>query len=209
LNPVDAFWHFANFFAPAVVTGFIAAGATKLLWRRELAGVGWGRLGGWASAAMAAVLVARPGDLRARRQDGHLRGDGRRLRPGALVGRLSQSRLRLRRSTAAQARTGSPRSEWPAHLGDPDVDQAAGEVFGRGEIDHPVALGPAHLLGGVVARAALDQDALDAAEARGADRVALGLDPGLQALQAFELFRRAVSSASCAAGVPGAGCRRS
>jgi rhamnogalacturonyl hydrolase YesR len=40
-----------------VVTGFIAAGATKLLWRRELAGIGWGRLGGWASAAMAAVLT--------------------------------------------------------------------------------------------------------------------------------------------------------
>ena len=57
MNPVDAFWHFANFFAPAVVTGFIAAGATKLLWRRELAGIGWGRLGGWASAAMAAVLM--------------------------------------------------------------------------------------------------------------------------------------------------------
>ena len=57
MNPVDAFWHFANFFAPAVVTGFIAAGATKLLWRHELAGIGWGRLGGWASTAMAAVLM--------------------------------------------------------------------------------------------------------------------------------------------------------
>ncbi|MEO5881633.1 MAG: hypothetical protein ABIQ06_04400 [Caldimonas sp.] len=57
MNPVDAFWHFANFFAPAVVTGFIAAGATKLLWRRQLAGVGWGRLGVWASATMAAVLA--------------------------------------------------------------------------------------------------------------------------------------------------------
>ena len=42
---------------PAVATGFIAAGATKLLWRRELAGISWGRLGGWASAAMAAVLM--------------------------------------------------------------------------------------------------------------------------------------------------------
>jgi len=57
LNPVDAFWHLANFFAPAIVTGFIAAGGTKLLWRRELAGVGWGRLGGWASGAMALVLL--------------------------------------------------------------------------------------------------------------------------------------------------------
>ena len=58
MNPVDVFWHFVNFLAPAVVTGFLAAGAAKLFWRRELAGIGWGRLGGWASAAMAAVLVA-------------------------------------------------------------------------------------------------------------------------------------------------------
>ena len=58
MNPVDAFWHLVNFFAPALGVGFIAAGVTKLLWRRELAGVGWGRLGAWASAAMAAVLVA-------------------------------------------------------------------------------------------------------------------------------------------------------
>ena len=57
MNPVDAFWHFVNFFAPALGVGFIAAGTAKLLWRRELAGVGWGRLGAWASASMAAVLV--------------------------------------------------------------------------------------------------------------------------------------------------------
>ena len=57
MNPVDAFWHFVNFFAPAVGVGFIAAGATKLLWGRELAGVAWWRLGGWASAATAAVLL--------------------------------------------------------------------------------------------------------------------------------------------------------
>ena len=57
MNPVDAFWHFANFFAPAVVTGFLAAAGTKLLWRRELAGVGLARLGAWASGAMAAVLL--------------------------------------------------------------------------------------------------------------------------------------------------------
>ncbi len=57
MNPLDAFWHLANFFAPAVVTGFLAAGATKLLWRRELVSVGWGRLGGWASTAMAIVFV--------------------------------------------------------------------------------------------------------------------------------------------------------
>ena len=58
MNPVDAFWHFVNFFAPAVGVGVIAAGASKLLWRHELAGIRWHRLAGWSSAWMAAVLVA-------------------------------------------------------------------------------------------------------------------------------------------------------
>jgi hypothetical protein len=58
LNPVDAFWHFANFFAPALVTGYLAAAGAKLVWRRELAGVGWGRLGAWAGGAMAAAALA-------------------------------------------------------------------------------------------------------------------------------------------------------
>ena len=58
MNPVDAFWHFANFFAPAVVAGFLAAAGAKLLWRRELAAVGLGRLGAWAGGAMALTLLA-------------------------------------------------------------------------------------------------------------------------------------------------------
>jgi len=58
LNPVDAFWHVANFFAPAVVAGFLAAAGAKLLWRRELAAVGLGRLGAWAGGAMALTLLA-------------------------------------------------------------------------------------------------------------------------------------------------------
>jgi hypothetical protein len=53
--PVDAFWHIVNFFATALVTGFVAAAATKLVWRRELARAGWFGLGAWASAAMAVV----------------------------------------------------------------------------------------------------------------------------------------------------------
>jgi hypothetical protein len=53
----DAFWHIANFFLPALATGALAAGAAKLLWRRELAAVGWLRLAAWASAAMAGVAV--------------------------------------------------------------------------------------------------------------------------------------------------------
>ncbi len=57
MNPVDAFWHIANFFAPALVVGYLAAGATKLLWRRELGAIGWLRLGVWPSAAMAVVSL--------------------------------------------------------------------------------------------------------------------------------------------------------
>lgn len=57
MNPVYAFWHITNFFAPALVVGYLAAGATKLLWRRQLGTIGWLRLGAWPSAAMAVVLV--------------------------------------------------------------------------------------------------------------------------------------------------------
>ena len=57
MNPVDAFWHIANFFAPALVVGYLAAGASKLLWRDALGAIGWLRLGAWPSAAMAGVSV--------------------------------------------------------------------------------------------------------------------------------------------------------
>jgi hypothetical protein len=52
-----AFWHIANFFAPAVGIGLFAAAATKLVWRRELKGVGWLRLAAWASGSMALVSM--------------------------------------------------------------------------------------------------------------------------------------------------------
>jgi hypothetical protein len=58
LGPVDAFWHLLNFFAPALGVGLLASGLAKLLWRRELKGVAWMRLAGWAAAACAAVLIA-------------------------------------------------------------------------------------------------------------------------------------------------------
>jgi hypothetical protein len=57
VQPVDAFWHIANFFAPALVVGLLAATATKAIWRHELATVGWWRLAGSASAAMAGVSI--------------------------------------------------------------------------------------------------------------------------------------------------------
>ena len=53
----EAFWHLTNFFAPAVVLGAIAAAATKLIWRRELAAVGGLRLWAWASGAAAIAAV--------------------------------------------------------------------------------------------------------------------------------------------------------
>lgn len=57
MDPVDAFWHFAAFFAPAVGVGLLAATFAKLLWRGELKGASWKRLIGWAVASSATVLV--------------------------------------------------------------------------------------------------------------------------------------------------------
>ena len=55
--PVSAaFWHIANFFAPSLSVAVIATSAAKLLWRRELASVGWGRL--VLSSAIPMALVA-------------------------------------------------------------------------------------------------------------------------------------------------------
>ncbi len=65
----DAFWHVANFFAPAVLVGLFAALATKVVWRRELAGVSWRRL--WAAASLACAAVS-VGGLLAFEHDGKM-----------------------------------------------------------------------------------------------------------------------------------------
>ena len=57
MQPADAFWHIANFFAPAVVIGLLAAATTKIVWRHELAAIGWLRLAAWASGSMATVSM--------------------------------------------------------------------------------------------------------------------------------------------------------
>jgi hypothetical protein len=57
MGPLDALWHALNFFAPAVAVALLAAGAAKLLWRRELAGVAWHRLALWGGVAGAMALV--------------------------------------------------------------------------------------------------------------------------------------------------------
>ena len=57
MNFVDAFWHIANFFAPALVVGLLAAAAAKRVWRPDLAAIGWLRLAAWAIGAMAVVSM--------------------------------------------------------------------------------------------------------------------------------------------------------
>jgi hypothetical protein len=58
LSPIDALWHLLNFFAPALGVGLITASFAKLLWRQELKGVSWVRLGVWATLGCAVTLIA-------------------------------------------------------------------------------------------------------------------------------------------------------
>ena len=58
MDPIDAFWHVMNFFAPAVVVGLLAPMLVKLLWWRSLTGVSWARLSRWATAGSALMLIA-------------------------------------------------------------------------------------------------------------------------------------------------------
>lgn len=58
MGPLDAFWHLLNFVLPALAVAALAAGAAKLLWRRELKPVSWGRLARDAAIANLLVLVA-------------------------------------------------------------------------------------------------------------------------------------------------------
>jgi hypothetical protein len=57
MGPLDALWHLLNFFAPALGVGLLASLATKLLWRRELAGVPLKRLVAWSCTVGAAVTL--------------------------------------------------------------------------------------------------------------------------------------------------------
>jgi hypothetical protein len=57
MGPLDALWHLLNLLLPAAGLGMIAAGMSKLLWRKALASVPWRRLAGWASAAAGLALL--------------------------------------------------------------------------------------------------------------------------------------------------------
>lgn len=56
MDPLVAFWHLVNLFVPAVGLGALAAAGTKLLWRRETAGLRWWPLA-WPACAAAAVVT--------------------------------------------------------------------------------------------------------------------------------------------------------
>jgi len=69
MGPLDAIWHLLNFLAPALGVGVMAAGACKLLWRRDLSSVRWQRLALFASTAGA---LASLGGLAAFGRDGKM-----------------------------------------------------------------------------------------------------------------------------------------
>ena len=58
MDPLNLFWHLANFVLPAAGVGALTAALCKLLWRRSLARTPWITLAWQASAAGLAVLVA-------------------------------------------------------------------------------------------------------------------------------------------------------
>ena len=58
LGPLDALNHLLNLFLVPLALGALAAALAKLLWRRELAAVSWGRLALPACGVCALVVIA-------------------------------------------------------------------------------------------------------------------------------------------------------
>lgn len=69
MNPLDAFWHLANFFAPAWFVAALLALFSKLLWRRSVGALSWQRLALWGGIGgslgllTALALVGRDGKM--------------------------------------------------------------------------------------------------------------------------------------------------
>ena len=143
MGPLDALWHLANLFVPALGAGGAGgclrqAAVAARPGRRELAPPGRsGRRSGRAGHA------GRPGACGPRRQDGHLRRHGAGLRRHAVV-----AGFRARAALTAVARsTGTPRSECGSACGDVHVDHLPDQprrLRAAVEIDDAVALGAAH-----------------------------------------------------------------
>ena len=145
-----------NFFAPAVGVGC----ARRRRWPSCSGGASspasrWRGSAAWARAAMRGGAVAGLVDLRARRQDGDLRGDGASPAPLALwwAGfRHARAEAASAATPALSAATTSPRSECAQRLGDRTSIIWPTRRAGAGEVDDAVALGAAHQLAGVLAR---------------------------------------------------------
>jgi hypothetical protein len=58
VDVLEAFNHLVNLLLPGLATGILAAALTKLLWRRDLAGVPFLRLAGIAAGVSACIGVA-------------------------------------------------------------------------------------------------------------------------------------------------------
>ncbi|MCV2357432.1 MULTISPECIES: hypothetical protein [Roseateles] len=69
MNPLDAFWHLANLFAPAWFVAALLAMFAKLLWRQALRAIAWRRLALWGGVGgslgllLALVLLGRDGKM--------------------------------------------------------------------------------------------------------------------------------------------------
>ncbi|HEV8689419.1 MAG TPA: hypothetical protein VGQ91_03910 [Ideonella sp.] len=57
MSPLDALWHLANFFGPAIGVGLIASALCKLVWRKALRSVAFSGMALWAILAGAIALV--------------------------------------------------------------------------------------------------------------------------------------------------------
>ena len=69
MSPLDALWHLLGLFLPALMTGLLATGMAKAVWKRELAHAVWWRLARWVVAAGA---LAQAGGLVAFGRDGRM-----------------------------------------------------------------------------------------------------------------------------------------
>ena len=58
MGPLDAFWHVANFFVPALGLGLLAPALAKLVWRRALRQRPWLELALWTAGAGSLVSIA-------------------------------------------------------------------------------------------------------------------------------------------------------